>query len=195
MNTTALSTATYYVTQTLNGCESARTAVAVTVLSIPAPTGATSQTFVTGQTISNVVVTTGTNVVWYASAADAIAGTNPLAGSTLLVNNTTYYATQAVSNCVSSTSLAVTVTVTLATDGFDSSAFAYYPNPVSSILNISYSQDLISVKVFNVIGQEIDSSNIHAKATQIDLSAYSSGTYFIKVATANATKTFKVIKK
>jgi hypothetical protein len=182
-------------TQTLNGCESDRTAVAVTVLTIPAPTGAPLQTFVTGQTIYDIVVTTGANVVWYASESDAIAGTNALTGSTILVNNTTYYATQTVSNCVSIASLAVTVTATLATDGFDMSTFVYYPNPVSSMLNISYSQDLISVKVCNVIGQEIDSRNIYAKATQIDLSAYSSGTYFIKVTTANATKTFKVIKK
>ena len=70
----------------------------------------------------------GTNVVWYASSTDAATGQNPIPASQLLAN-TTYYATQTVSGCTSTTSLAVTIT-TLANQDFDMTQFSYYPNPV-----------------------------------------------------------------
>jgi hypothetical protein len=187
-----LATGTYYVSQTSGGCESPRTAVAVNVGVVSAPTGPATQSLSSLLTIGDIVVV-GSNVVWYASSADAASGQNPLSASQLLAN-TTYYATQTVSGCTSTTSLAVTIT-TLANQDFDMTKFSYYPNPVIDLLNISYSQDMTNVKVFNVIGQQLLSKEVNASSTQIDMSAYPNGAYFIQVATEDAMKTVRVIKK
>ena len=143
-------------------------------------------------TIGDIVVT-GSNIVWYASAANAASGTNPLSPTQLLAN-TTYYATQTINGCRSATSLAVTIT-TLANQDFDMTQFTYYPNPVIDLLNISYSQDMTSVKVFNMIGQQLMSKQINSNTAQIDMSRYANGAYFIQVTTENAMKTVRVIKK
>ncbi len=192
VSTAALSSGTYYVSQTAGGCESPRTAVSVTVNAVSAPTGAATQSISSTLTLSSIVVT-GTNVVWYATSANAAAGVNPLPNSTLLAN-TTYYATQTIGGCTSATSLAVTIT-TLANQDFDMTKFNYYPNPVINLLNISYSQDMTSVKVFNMVGQQLMSKEINASTTQIDMSRYANGAYFIQVTTENAMKTVRVIKK
>ena len=191
-STTALSTGTYYVSQTSGGCESPRTAVSVTVTTVPAPTGAATQSLSSLLTLGDIVVT-GSNITWYASAANAASGTNPLP-STQLLANTTYYATQTINGCRSATSLAVTIT-TLANQDFDMTQFTYYPNPVIDLLNITYSQDMTSVKVFNMIGQQLMNKQVNSNTVQIDMSSYPNGAYFIQVTTENAMKTVRVIKK
>ena len=191
-STDALATGTYYVSQTSGGCESPRTAVSVTVNAVPAPTGAATQSLSSLLTLGDIVVT-GSNITWYASAANAASGTSPLS-STQLIANTTYYATQTINGCRSTASLAVTIT-TLANQDFDMTQFTYYPNPVIDLLNISYSQDMTSVKVFNMVGQQLMSKVLNANTTQIDMSRYANGAYFIQVTTENAMKTVRVIKK
>ena len=191
-STVALSTGTYYATQTSGGCESPRTAVSVTVTAVSAPTGAATQSLSSLLTLGDIVVT-GSNIVWYASAANAASGTNPLA-STQLLANTTYYATQTINGCTSNTSLAVTIT-TLANQDFDMTQFTFYPNPVIDLLNITYSQDMTSVKVFNMVGQQLMSKQVNSNTVQVDMSSYANGAYFIQVTTENAMKTVRVIKK
>lgn len=191
-STAALATGTYYVSQTSGGCESPRTAVSVAVTVVPAPTGAATQSLSSLLTLGDIVVT-GSNITWYATAANATSGTSPLS-PTQLLSNTTYYATQTINGCRSAASLAVTIT-TLANQDFDMTQFTYYPNPVIDLLNISYSQDMTSVKVFNIVGQQLMSKQINSNTTQIDMSTYSNGAYFIQVTTENAMKTVRVIKK
>jgi serine protease inhibitor len=73
-----------------------------------APTGALTQTFCASPapTIASLTAT-GTGIQWYGAAT----GGTPLATTTALVNGTTYYASQTVSACESTTRLAVTVTL------------------------------------------------------------------------------------
>lgn len=191
-STDSISTGTYYVSQTSGGCESPRTAVAVIVSVVSAPTGSDSQSLSSLLTVGDIVVV-GSNVVWYASSADAVSGSFPLSNATLLAN-ITYFATQTIAGCTSSTNLAVTIT-TLANQDFDMTQFSYYPNPVIDLLNVSYSQDMTNVKVFNIIGQELLDKDINATTAQIDMSSYVNGAYFIQVSTTNAIKTVRVIKK
>jgi hypothetical protein len=189
---TALASGTYYVSQTSGGCESPRTAVSVTVNVVPAPTGAATQSLSSLLTLGDIAVT-GSNITWYASAANAASGTNPLS-STQLLANTTYYATQTINGCRSAASLAVTIT-TLANQEFDMTQFTYYPNPVIDLLNIKYSQEMTSVKVFNMVGQQLMSKQVNSDTVQVDMSNYANGAYFIQVTTENAIKTVRVIKK
>ena len=102
VSTTALATGTYYVSQTLNSCESARTSVAITVNTTVAPTAA-AQTFCSG-TVANLVAT-GTNLQWYNVATNGTA----LATSTALATGT-YYVSQTLNSCESARTL-VAVTV------------------------------------------------------------------------------------
>ncbi|MDR6969142.1 hypothetical protein J2X31_003169 [Flavobacterium arsenatis] len=83
----------------------------------------------------------------------------------------------------------------LGTGSFDNSKFAYYPNPVKNILNLSYEQNITDVAVYNLLGQEIITKKFNANQTQIDMSGLASGTYLVKVTANNTNKTFKVIKE
>jgi len=74
--------------------------------STSAPTGSTLQTLCSGSTVANLTAT-GTNIQWYS----AISGGTALASTTSLVNGTTYYASQTVSGCESTTRLEVIVSL------------------------------------------------------------------------------------
>ncbi|MCO6148611.1 T9SS type A sorting domain-containing protein [Flavobacterium sp. NRK1] len=97
--TTALETGNYYVSQTVNGCESARATVAVTINTTPAPVAA-SQIFCAGEgsTVADIQVTTeeDTTVQWYASAT----ATETLDTATVLGTGT-YYVSQSLGDCES----------------------------------------------------------------------------------------------
>jgi len=98
-NTNALQNdITYYASQTINGCESERTPVAVTIQNTPLPSANTNQSFCTGTnpTIANIQVT-GNQIKWY----DALNNSTLLAETTTLVNGITYYVSQTVNNCES----------------------------------------------------------------------------------------------
>lgn len=103
--TDSLETATYYATQTINGCESPRTAVAVIVNAIPDAPTAPEQDFCGSGIVSQLAVTTGTNAQWYVAETDGPA----LAGNTALQTGT-YYVSQVVNGCESPRT-AVEVTV------------------------------------------------------------------------------------
>jgi hypothetical protein len=195
-STSTLASGTYYVSQTLAACESTRTSVAVTVNVTAVPTGNSTQTFtvstITDATIANLVVNPS-NVIWYATMIDAMSGTNPLVSTTMLSNGTTYYAVNVVNGCPS-TPLALTVTVNLGTDTFDSLTFSFYPNPTSGILNISYSKEISQINVVNLVGQTILTKSTNASEVQINLSSLANATYFVKVVSEGKIKTFKVVK-
>jgi gliding motility-associated-like protein len=106
--TTLVNGTTYYTSQTINGCESNRVPVSVQILNTPAPTGNANQSFCSTQnaTVADII-TNGTNVIWYNSATN----TTPLANTTLLTNNTTYFAAQTINGCESVNRLAVTISL------------------------------------------------------------------------------------
>jgi autotransporter-associated beta strand protein len=124
--TTALSTGTYYVSQTVSGCESARTAVSVTVNTTPAAPGASPQTFCSAAnpTVANLVAT-GSNLQWYG----AVTGGTALPGTTALSTGT-YYVSQTVNSCESTrTAVSVTVNTTPAAPGASPQTFCSAVNP------------------------------------------------------------------
>jgi len=95
---TLLLNATYYATQTLNGCESLRNAIKVTIDDTPEPIVATEQTFCFKDNPSiNSISVTGQNIKWYASLTDS----TTIPSETLLQDDTIYYITQTLNNCES----------------------------------------------------------------------------------------------
>ncbi|OXA93196.1 hypothetical protein B0A62_14070, partial [Flavobacterium hydatis] len=100
---------TYYASQTIDGCESARTAVVVKVTPTPAEPTATAQTFcsVDAKKVSNLQAT-GTDIKWYTASTN---GT--LHGANDVLVSGTYYASQTIDGCESArTAVVVKVTPT-----------------------------------------------------------------------------------
>jgi len=89
----------------------------------------------------------------------------------------------------------VTVGPALATTTFDSAKFAYYPNPVKNVLNLSYKQNISDVKIFNILGQEVLTKSVNAAQGQVDMSNLPSGNYIAKITSNNVVKTIKVVKE
>lgn len=84
--------------------------------------------------------------------------------------------------------------IDLGTDDQNLVGLKAYPNPVKDVLNISYNQDISSVEVLNLMGQNVITKTINNKETQIDMSNLASGTYFVKVTSDSKTKTIKILK-
>ena len=195
---TPLVSGTYYAAQVEGICESEeRTPVEVSIVILANIEGEATQTVTTaGATLQDVVITTqeGATVIWYPTAADAIAGTNPISGETLLVNNSSYYAVQTLGDCTSEV-FAVTISLTTSTESFTADSLTYYPNPVKDVLNLEYIRDIDSATVYNLVGQQVLVTTINQSKAQLDLSNLAAGTYMVKVTANNATATIKVVKQ
>jgi len=187
---------TFSTTDTfVTGCNTAT--LDLTITTSISPTGDSFQNFPVvnsnDATIANIVVSPS-NVIWYASLADAQNGVNALPTSTIITTGLTYFAVNVTSGCPSNP-FAVTVTVTLRNNDFDDLNFSYYPNPTVGILNISYSNEISEVSLINLLGQLIFTEKTNATAVQIDLSRLPTATYMVKVISENKVKIVKVIKK
>ena len=187
---TALMTGNYYVSQTLNACESARTMVTVTVGSAAAPTGLALQNFTTGQTLGDFVIV-GQNIIWYSNAT----GATVLPASTVIVSGVTYYASQTINGCESTTRLAVTAGIDLKTPSFEMSNLRYYPNPVHDVLTVDYSDTIEKVQMYNMLGQMVYNRNTNASKVTIEMASMIAGNYILQVTVKGITKNVKVIKK
>ena len=83
----------------------------------------------------------------------------------------------------------------LSINEFDTANFRVYPNPVKDIMKLSYTQNITTVSVFNMLGQEVIAMTVNATEGQLDMSNLASGAYLVKVASENQIKTVKVIKQ
>jgi hypothetical protein len=84
--------------------------------------------------------------------------------------------------------------IPLKVNEFDTNAFNFYPNPVTTILNLSYSKEIKSAKVINMIGQTLSEKSINTTTAQIEMSSLPKGTYLVEVKSQDSSKTIKVIK-
>ncbi|GEP52261.1 hypothetical protein FNO01nite_29330 [Flavobacterium noncentrifugens] len=82
----------------------------------------------------------------------------------------------------------------LASTDFDYAGLVSYPNPVKDILNLSYFKTITTVRVFNLLGQEVMAKAVNEKQSGIDMSTLPEGTYLVKIFAGSQTKTIKVIK-
>lgn len=184
---------TYYVTQTIGNCISPALDVTVTVTDpcagIMAPEAEENQDFTEGETLADLDVT-GDNLTWYADEEL----TQTLPDTTELTDGTTYYVTQTIDTCMSPYT-AITVNEIMGVDSFTTSAFKYSPNPVSGVLNLSYNEDIKSVSIFNMLGQEVFFTAVNASEARFDLSQLSAGNYLLRAETGNSQKTVRIIKQ
>ncbi|MBS7230218.1 T9SS type A sorting domain-containing protein [Flavobacterium psychroterrae] len=157
--------------------------------------------FKPGQTLADLVIN-GQNIKWYSNQ-------NPLGGkttkssevtlplTTLLVDGTTYYASQTINGIESIERLAVTTKLngSLSAPDFVLGNFKYYPNPVQHTLNIDNTSTIDEIEIISVSGKSVLAKKINNTHSEIDLSNVSSGVYLLKVKSEGQTKTIKIVKK
>ncbi len=83
----------------------------------------------------------------------------------------------------------------LGVDNFDKEALIAYPIPANDVLNISYKSTINTVKIYNLLGQEVIAENPNSSDFTVDLSALSSGNYIVKVFAEETQHTFNLNKK
>lgn len=89
----------------------------------------------------------------------------------------------------------VTIQDPLSSGEFDQNVFTVYPNPVKNLLYVDAKQNISNVAVYNLLGQQVLFMNMNANKGQVDVSHLPIGTYLVKVNTADAVQTIKVIKE
>ena len=171
--------------------KSTRVGVNVIISTTAAPTGNANQTFCTTGLISNLNVS-GSNIKWY----DQSSGGNVLPNSTVLVNNATYYATQTLNGCESSSRLAVKVTFEncLNTNSANQQNFSLFPNPTRGLITIKNDKKIKNFTLLSPTGQILLNFKNDDLEVKIDLGKFPSGTYLVKITTENEELIKKVIK-
>lgn len=154
-----------------------------------APSASSSQNIATGSTLNSIIIS-GPNIKWYSS----LTSITPLSNTTVLVNGTTYYASQTVNGC-EGPRLAIIIQDQLGVEDFNTIKISYNPNPVIDILNIKSDELLKNVFIVNDLGQIVYSKKCSDTALQLDFSVFSSGSYFVKVQSDQKQNVFKIIKK
>ncbi|MCV2485861.1 T9SS type A sorting domain-containing protein [Flavobacterium sp. SH_e] len=157
--------------------------------------------FKEGQTLADLIVE-GEDIKWYSNPNTSTGKTSktnetPLPLTTVLVNGTTYYASQTINGIESKERLAVTAKVngSLSTPDFNMASFQFYPNPVKDILTIKNDSIINDIEIISISGTSVLYRTINDTHSEIDLSNLSSGLYLLKVKSENYQKTIKLIKR
>lgn len=109
-STNIAGTTNYYVSQTINGCESPKAQITITVNALPSlPTVTNSITYCQNAT-ALILTATGSNLLWYTTATGGTGNTNAPTPSTTSVGSTNYYVSQSINNCESYRAI-ITITV------------------------------------------------------------------------------------
>jgi hypothetical protein len=195
MTATGLAAGTYVVTvKDANQCQTSQSFTITEADAVVAPTGAATQTFNAGDTLS-VLVANGQNIKWYANASDATNHINDLPMSTLIVNNTTYYATQTVGGCESKTSLAVLAwnedMGVINTDG--KTKIRIYPNPVKEVLHFDGQEKINKIVIVSIDGKKVSEKTMNGER-KLNVHTLVQGTYLINIFTDKGVQTIKFIK-
>lgn len=83
---------------------------------------------------------------------------------------------------------------TMKTNSFDKVSFGAYPNPAQNKWNITASQNITSLELFDISGKQIKALQPNDMTAVIDASELSNGIYFAKVQTQGGSKTVKLVK-
>jgi hypothetical protein len=155
--------------------------------------------FKPGQTLADLIID-GQNIKWYLNQNPLAGKTNktsqvPLPLTTVIVDGTTYYASQTINGIESVQRLAVTVkSSTLGIDELAFKNFSYYPNPVKNVISISNDAVIDEVTFISIKGETILTKKPNSLSSELDLSNFSEGIYFLKVTSNGVKKTVKIIK-
>ena len=190
MTATGLAAGTYTVTvKDANSCSVTSAFTITEAQAVTAPTGASTQTFDAGDTLS-VLVVNGQNIKWYSTAADANNHVNALPISTIIVNNTTYYATQTIGGCESKASLPVRARseVLNVSDLNGKDKIQIYPNPVKESMYFNGDVKISKVVIMSIDGKRVFEKSLNGER-KLNIHTLIQGAYLIKIFTDNGVQT------
>lgn len=85
--------------------------------------------------------------------------------------------------------------ITLSNTDFENNNFTTsYPNPTKDKVTISSNENIESISLFNLLGQQIFSKEVYTNEFTIDLTDFSNGTYIAKINSNGKTQSIKVLK-
>ena len=72
--------------------------------------------------------------------------------------------------------------------------FTYYPNPTNGMVTIASKTAMSEITVYNIAGQLLYQNKLSGLETNVDTSAFSTGTYFFKLKFDSVEANFKIVK-
>lgn len=84
---------------------------------------------------------------------------------------------------------------TMGIDAVTATTFELYPNPAKDLTTIKHTNVIDAIQLYNSTGQLLKAEAPNALQTQIDLSAYSSGIYFVSIESMGNITHKKIIKE
>lgn len=79
-------------------------------------------------------------------------------------------------------------------ENIKTSGIKLYPNPVNDQLNFISSENINSISILNLTGQEVLQSKMNSASGQVNVSALPKGIYILKIFSTGVVKTFKINK-
>ena len=73
--------------------------------------------------------------------------------------------------------------------------FTFYPNPSSDVINLTATENIEKIAIYNLLGQKVIDQNINATSSQLNVANLVTGTYLMEVSAGAKTAWHKVIKK
>lgn len=101
INTSSVTTVSYYVSQTVNGCESPRAGIAIFITAQPPMPAAQSPITYCQYATATPLIATGIGLTWYDVPTGGTPLPTPVIPNTSVVGPTTYYVSQTVNGCTS----------------------------------------------------------------------------------------------
>lgn len=167
----------------------------VTVTPVP-PIAPFTQTLPFNSTLANLVVS-GQNILWYANPTAGRSITElPLPITTLLVNGTTYFASQTVNGIESKERMPVTVTLSaLATANYTFADFMYHFDADASQLELNNATKIDQIQLFDLSGKLLYTKAIGLSKATVILPNLTRGTYVVVLQSQGSRFTVKVLKQ
>lgn len=72
--------------------------------------------------------------------------------------------------------------------------FSFFPNPANDVLNLKSVENLGTVIIYDLLGQQVIESRANGTDSQLDISSLSTGIYILKVQANGKTGSYKLVK-
>lgn len=70
-----------------------------------------------------------------------------------------------------------------------------FPNPIIDFMTVSAKENINSIAIFNTLGQLVLEKKLNTSEEKIDVTALTSGNYFVKINSETSSKVLKIIKQ
>ncbi|MCT4579923.1 MAG: PKD domain-containing protein [Flavobacteriales bacterium] len=184
------STGSVTITQTVTSAQGCTSVATETIVVNPSPTA--SFTHSGSPTVSFTDGSTNA-VAWAWTFGDGNTSTTQNPSHTFGANGTYNVAlvVTATNGCTDTTNTNVAVGVPSFVEELAEEYIRIYPNPsTGEVINIESAVQIVSVKIYNVIGQNVFSTATNLQ--QIEVSRFNKGTYFMKIETLEGTVVRKI---